>query len=125
MLLMIITLQNLISLIKSDDAFNYQNYVGVNKGPPRPEMVSCHKGSAKCPHVVIVDKYHYNKKVWEAYHSWLDTQKVAGECPECGISVKKVSGKTEGASIQQHKIEECRVYPYGNKKKLKQIKQKK
>ena len=66
-----------------------------------------------------------NKKVWEAYHSWLDTQKVAGECPECGISVKKVSGKTEGGSIQQHKIEECPAYLYGNKKKLKQTKKKK
>ena len=47
--------------------------------PPRPEMVSCHKGK-KCTHVVIFGEYHYNKKKLDDYNDWMDKQKVAGEC---------------------------------------------
>ena len=83
-----------------------------------PEIVTCKKAINKCPHFVIYDRYHYNKQKWDAYHDWQDAENVAGECPECGITVKMVENKSSGDSIQKHKIEECQNYPYGNKKKF-------
>ena len=90
-----------------------------------PEQVKCHKKSDTCNHVVIVGKYHYNAKKWQSYHNWEKEQRVAGSCPHCGEEVRKLPDKTEGDSIQFHKINFCLQYSYGikskgNKKKSKE-----
>ena len=83
-----------------------------------PDTVQCHKAAGKCGHLVIFGLYHYNRKLWNSYHEWEITQRVAGNCPHCDKEIKKMANKTDGDSIQFHKINFCEKYPYGRKRKI-------
>lgn len=100
-----------------------QQVPGISSRPNSPKIVNCHKGS-KCNHYLIYDN-HYNKQVWDKYQDWCDSQKKAGYCPHCGQEVKLMPKKKPSDSLQKqkedsvqsHKINQCKKYPYGKRNK--------
>ena len=124
---MLVQANFILKYFSQKSQFNFPIYAGCSeteKPPPRPEPVICHKSLEKCNHIIIYNKYHYDKLKWNTYQDWENDRKekekdqlVAGNCPHCGSEIKKMRNKSDVDSIQYHKINYCTEYPYGNKKK--------